>query len=490
MRALTTAIVALVLAGCAESGISRADLGDDTFTPDEAADFVYEINVYPERDADDAAALLPQSFFAPAGQATDLNLMMRAPVQVSGQISGYLVTPRGPTLPGQSVDVEAEVDLVQEIGIQSRFTASSETGSYSVSAVPGSVYDMIVRPNDAALPFLYQQLTLEQDTVIDVELDEGVALWGTLTDSIGQPVVGSEIAAQNSAGVRGIPTITDESGNYLVRVEPSTYSLIVLGRDTGRDPVLVTPLQPSGDSGQRIDIQYNSLALVTVGARVVVGGTALGNARVRFTSEVLFGYEGRSAELSVEAVTSGAGNMDTRVIPGTYTIEVFPPSDTNASFVRLEGVEIHSNTDLGTVVSLPFQTFTRRVFEPTGEPAENASIRCTELHGDGRSFTTNADVEGAYTLALPMSEVACLITPQGGASRMAASRIELDLAEEDLPRVTLDVGATVSGDVEANGTPTRFALVEVRDSKGSLWGTAITDAQGQFNLQVAWPLAN
>ncbi len=490
MRVLTTALVGLALAGCASDSGTRADTEDGVFTPDEAADFVYEINVYPERDADDATALLPQSFFEPAGQATDLSLMMRSPVQVSGLISGYLVTPRGPTLPGQTVDVEAEVDLVQAVGIQSRFTASSASGDYSVSAVPGSVYDMVVRPNDAGLPFLHQQLELEQDSIIDVYLDEGVALWGTLTDSAGQPVSGSEIAAQNTAGVRGTPTITDDSGNYLLRIQPGSYSLVVLGRDTGRDPVLVTPLQPSGDSGQRMDIQYNSLSLVTVGARVVVGGTALGNARVRFTSESLLGYEGRSAELSVDAVTSGAGNMDTRVIPGTYTVEVFPPSDASASYVKLESVEIASNTDLGTVLSQPFQTYTRRVFEPTGEPASNASIRCTELQGDGRSFTTNADLEGAYTLALPLSEVACLITPQGGASRMAASRIELDLAEEDLPRVALDVGATVSGDVEADGTPIPFALVEVRDSKGSLWGTAITDGQGQFSVQVGWPLAN
>jgi hypothetical protein len=490
MRTLTPALVALMLAGCSmrDDAEDAVELGE--ITPDETADFVYEINVYPQRDAADTSALLPQSFFELAGEATDLTLTMRSPAQLSGQISGYLVTPRGPTLPGQAVDVEAEVDLVQESGIQSRFTASSASGDYAVSAVPGSVYDLVIRPNDASLPFLHQQLTLEDDVVIDVALDEGVALWGTIADSSGQPIVGSEVAAQNAAGVRGAPTITNESGNYLLRVQPGSYSLVVLGRDTGRDPVLVSTSQSSGDAGQRVDIQYNSLSLVTVGGRVVAGGRALANARVRFTSESLVGYEGRAAELSVDAVTSGAGNMDTRVIPGIYTVEVFPPSDTSASYVVLESVEISANTDLGTVVSRPFQTFARRVFDPSGEPAANASIRCTELQGDGRSFTTNADVEGAYILSLPLSEVACLITPQGGTSRMAASRIELDLAEEDLPRVTLNVGATVSGVVDADGTPTPFALVEVRDSKGSLWGTALTDTQGQFSLQVAWPLAN
>ena len=458
----------------------------DTDSSGEVRRFDYSITVFPSRDAGDATALLPQQFVVPVDASTDLTLTMQSPALLSGTVDGYLVTPRNPTLPGQDVRVQGEVQALNAASIQSRFTATDELGQYAVSLVPGSVYNVAILPDDPLLPIWSQAIEVNEDTVLDVDLGAGVAVWGQIRMQDGPPLAGAHVVLVHSDEVRSVASITDEQGFYLIRATPGRYAVEVSGRDSGRDPTLSSPVAEVGEDGLRVDIQYSGLSLVNVGGRVLATGIGLANARVRITAQTLQTYEGREATLQVDAVTNSAGNFDTRVPPGTYTIEVLPSLETGASAVRLTDVEISSDTDLGSLAALPFRTVDRLVTDEAGTPVVGAGIRCSEVGGDSRSVSTNSGDDGRFVLGVPMGPVSCLVTPPGD-GLLASTVLRLDLGEDEFPDVILPIGRTVSGTLDADrGQDVSFAFVEVRDANGQLWGTTITDDQGRFSLQVGW----
>ena len=225
MRSLPLLITPLLLFACSPSSDDDIRNTGDTASLFEAADFIYEVNVYPTRDADDLNALLPQSYSVPAGAAVGVALTMNRPVVLSGSVQGYLVTPRrDATLPGQDVQVDAEVSVLLEDTIQSRYTATNEAGEFSVSLVPGSTYSVVIRPNTASLPYLVESIDIEQDVALELNLGAGVALWGQVVDPLGLPIVGAEVAARDLLGTVGVSTLTDDEGQYLLRVQEGTYS--------------------------------------------------------------------------------------------------------------------------------------------------------------------------------------------------------------------------------------------------------------------------
>lgn len=467
---------------------NRSDTGSDWLNEgdtDAATGQSYQLAVYPTRNGE--VGLLPQAFDLQVRSTTDVELELAAPVTLSGNITGYLITPRVTNLPGTRQPVAAEVGLLSESTVQSRYGAASDDGDFALSAVPGSVYDLVLIPELAGLPFLHESISLDRDVSIDFDLDSGVALWGRVLSN-GTPLANVRVAAENTSGVRGEPVLTNANGYFELRVLPGMYRVLSLGRDNGRDPAVRGALVEVGSDGARSDIEYASLELFSVGGRAVSGTNALSGARIRFTSASLDGYAGM-AEVSVEAVANTDGNFDTRLVPGVYTIELLPRSDQAAASYTISGVNLEGDTDLGVLTAPGFSSISTTVLDDQGLPVAGASARCTEAQGDQRSYTGSSDSAGVLELSLPTNDVRCLITPPGGSSELAALRVDLDLGETDFPTLQFGRGHTVSGTLvsDSRGADVSLAIVEVRDPNGTLWGTTVTDSAGRFSLQVAWP---
>src|SRR5690606_10314597 len=100
---------------------------------------------------------------------------------LSGSVSGYLITPRSTDLPGVRQPVSAEVGLISDSVVQSRFGAAGDDGEFELSAVSGSTYELTLRPEQPGLPFLHESIDLEHDLRLEFDLDAGVAMWGRIT---------------------------------------------------------------------------------------------------------------------------------------------------------------------------------------------------------------------------------------------------------------------------------------------------------------------
>lgn len=458
---------------------------------DAAEGYTYRIDVAPSGPTDGTAALLGASLFVPTDDAQDLTLRVRRPVSVRGTVTAFVPSPTLATVPGVIAPVDAEVSLRLPGTVQSRFGRTDEAGSFDMSVVPDATYELVVRPATPEVPFSAEAIDVVRDVDLDLFFDLGRAVWGQVVDARGAPLAGVTVAAVNASGVGGHPDLTDADGRFLVRVLPGTYVLVAAGRASGRDPVVQSPLFAVGEDNVRQDIVYGPLELVTVGGRLTAAGAAVRDARVRFTAEQLDGYA-ESATHAVEAVANSSGAFDTRLVPGTYAIEVLPAADAPVSPLLMPGVRVDADLDLGAVALAPHLTVSARAREAGGGGLAGTSIRCTELVGEERTFATVADPTGAWSLALPQVEVECAGAPPGDRPDLALERVAWTPGADPTPNLVLGRGVPVNGRVlvgSSSPEPLAFALVQVRDGKGSVWGSAITDGDGGFSVRVAWPAA-
>ncbi len=68
-----------------------------------------------------------------------------------------------------------------------------------------------------------------------------------------------------------------------------------------------------------------------------------------------------------------------------------------------------------------------------------------------------------------------------------ASVTYIETPVEEFPSIImLELGDEISGDIQHDGQPVAFALVEVRDSDDQLYATALTGEDGEFQVRVRW----
>src|SRR5690606_35652591 len=105
-------------------------------------------------------------------------------------------------------------------------------------------------------------------------------------------------------------------------------------------------------------------------------------------------------------------------------------------------------------------------------------VWCTELEGQGRSWSAQTDADGHAPLALPDSPLRCVVQPPGHRLDLAAARVEAS-GPDALGVVELLPGQEVHGLVEiatsSDTEPGAFAIVRVVAADGALIGTALAD---------------
>src|SRR5690606_1982072 len=111
----------------------------------------YRFDVFPMPAASsaDADLLLPQTFEW-SEDDTDIDMVLRRPVVLQGEITAYEVGPlaRSTPLPGAEVPLQGSVTVRREGTVQSRTVTTSESGAFALSIVPGDGYRIAVVPTD------------------------------------------------------------------------------------------------------------------------------------------------------------------------------------------------------------------------------------------------------------------------------------------------------------------------------------------------------
>ena len=441
------------------------------------------------------AVVLPQSVPVDAvlevgSRDRDLGTVrLVSPVTVGGTVVGLpspVVVPVA-SLPGQEQPspVTGEIRLLHDSSVQS-YRAPLVEGVFGLDIIPEPDYRVALVPDDPLLPLSFADLSADADTPsLRFDIGSGVPIYGFVTTD-GQPVAGATVVAEQE-GVPSAAATTDARGFYELRVSEGDATVRCRGRDPSIDPELVITDAPIPASGLRRDFTYPASARVLVEGRLQdLDGRPLDAAvEVRFTATSLDGLETQEAQFETTDVTGD--QLLTRVPPGVYDIEVLPPADgagATYSPIRLEDVVLEAETDLGTLVLEPTRSIEGTVADPSQQLVPRVAVACREDGFGRRSYTTVSDTDGRFSLDLPQVPVTCAFTPPVELTSVALTRRSFDARDNANPSFTLASGQTVGGRVTRDGEGEQLVVVELRDRDERLLGSALTDEDGNWTMQV------
>jgi hypothetical protein len=485
---MTRLLPLMLLAACANDmaiGAPTVDDGD-TGAPVDNVVQLFHLDVEPINNDFAGEILLPQTF-GPFVEGEGFELRMVPAVRFSGAITAERLGPWLGALPTEAVQASGALSLVDEAGRVVSETRVDADAGFSLLTQPGTV-TLVFSPEDPTLPAWEQALALLEDTRLDLDLGLGHPLWGRVLDADGVGVSEVGVYAQGAAGAVTATTWTDAQGWYELRVGPGTWTPIVAGRTTRRDPVVLGDALAIGDEGGRVDVQLAEARSVDLTARLVdLDDEPVVGVRVQITATSLAGYADGRASYQVEVLSDSRGYLDTRLPAGQYQVAVLPDATSPLAPVLQDGVNAFNNADLGVLMVAPLRAVTTTLLDPTGAPLASAPVACRELTPSPRTWTTTTSADGAVLLTVPDGPARCDFSPPGARGDLA--RLLLDTSGLEFPTsVTLPTGEPVSGAVvfDPTGVPLPRALVSLRDEADAVRGQHTTDEAGAFTLQVWW----
>lgn len=469
--------------GCSNDAALESAYLDEAEAPGDG-DPVTLVRVEVHPAATEDGELLPQGYNLPSA-ATEATLRVADSVAISGEVAAYVVNPwRGAAPPGDALFIEgATVRVTSPESVLDRATVTDDDGAYRLEVVPAELATVMIEHTDPLVAPWSGTLDALQDATLDVDLGQGVAIWGWVADADGAPLADATVLATSDLGLKSGFAVTNDEGFYLVRVPEGAWTVTSLGRSDGRDPVLSAAPAAVTSRGAEIDIVYPTLDQITVGGRVVSdSGDGLDNVTISLHARSLDGFE-EGATLDLEVGTDSNGNWDTRIHPGVYDVTYAPSDSTDATALLLEGVRVDG--DLGEQTLATMIDVVGTVVDSDHKPVPNAAVEIIEAAGP-RQWTTYADDRGSFALRAPASLVEVVATPSAERSDLALTRALRDFSAEDAPAIVLTTGTRLSARiVDERDDALPYAWVEIHDQEGRLWGATITDDEGWFDVAVS-----
>lgn len=471
--------------GCSANedlAFEAASIDENSAPADGDAVTLVRVEVHPA--ATDDGELLPQVYNLPSA-ATEATLRVADSVTVSGEVAAYVVNPwRGAAPPGDALFVEgATVRVSAPESVLDRETVTDDGGAYRLDVVPSDLATVLIEHEDPLVAPWAGTLDALQNSTLDVDLGQGVAVWGWVSDAEGAPLADATVFATSDVGLKSGFAATNDEGFYLLRVPEGVWTVTSLGRSDGRDPVISAAQSSVTSRGAQIDVIYPTLEQITVGGRVVSSsGDGLDNVTISLHAVSLDGFED-GATLDLEVDTDSNGNWDTRVHPGVYDVTYAPSDATDATALLLEGVRV--DDDLGEQALAAMIDVVGTVVDSAHKRVPGAAIEVIEAAG-ARRWTTYSDDRGAFAIRAPASLVEVVATPSAERPDLALTRSLRDLSEDPAPAIVLTAGNLLSARVvDERDQALPYAWIEIHDQEGRLWGATITDDEGWFDVAVS-----
>lgn len=486
---LLTAPVTLV--GCSAESTFFQDKDDmsgasDTAeAPEDAGLDTVRLDVYP---SDASGGVAAQTVFAELTRLDGGDIALRAPVSVRGTVTGYKATPPSAIeVPGEDTPVVAEVRLDEENGISDAGTTSDADGDFSMAVTPSDGYVLSVIPLDPEnLPFLVlSDLSIDDDLPLDaddLDLGYGNPVYGLVTKSDGTPVTADVSLIDAATGVRGPSVETDASGYYQLRALPGSYVLEVEGASGFAVPTIRKDIEVVENEGVNADADMGDFQPVSfVGEVVDTTGKGVPGVTVRFTSIEL---EDGDWSLERETQTDSSSVVNTRLLPGTWHVEVIPDYSAELSPVSLD-IEVDTTEfTLDEPVVLPsLSLLSALVLDPHGSPMSGVVVAATEQGFDGRTWTGVTDTAGLISLEVPATALSLSLSPPS--DEAAVTRLDLDTPADMPESIQLSAGYPISGRLVVGDEEVPYALIEIRNpDTGALLGSALAGSDGTFSLNL------
>ena len=483
------------------------------------------VNVFPAVTPDEEGTLplLPQTFeFAEVtGYEMDLGTLRLDPAEVlRGEVIGFRHNPLIANVPGREVTVNGAVFLERAGTVENyRLSTDPKSGVYEVQVLRPAVYDLTVVPDDPLLPMFTTVLELNTQPAPlppgaaegDLDIGLGVPVYGQVT-AAGVPVANARVYVEDDQGHRSVTTRTDEQGRYLIRVAPEVAYTVVCEGARSLHPVWRRRRVAQPSRGVAVDFPYptqlDPLGVATGEVVSGVDGASVDGTRIRFVSDSLIGYDellqaGDEVSWSWEEVLDSRGIVTVRVAPGTYRVELIPPTSERSvetpdpglvfSPVWAARASLPGQIWDGGEVVLPATDFVGGVVaDADGAPLPGATIRCEEQGFGSRAVSAVTDEIGGYELELPRVPLTCAVVPpqnDRGRSQLAVRTFTIASSERLPAEIQLSEGVLFRAQVlDPSLQPQPFAWVEVRDlASDALLTYGIANKGGEVWLRGELP---
>lgn len=234
-----------------------------------------------------------------------------------------------------------------------RYNALREPGRYWVWTIPPDVRGSRLIPqrfDRVLVGVAATALSLPDDRRLDVALPEGVVVSGRVTTTEGAPVVLGLVCMDTPFPTGRICRSTGDDGTYEFPTRPETYVLnVVPPRDS--DIVAGFWRGPVADwtKAQRIAVRGDLRLDVTLPRGVRLAGTVRDARGIPVESATVNLNDASGPRFF--ASTDMHGRYSLAVLPGTYTVDIFPPR--GAELVGVVGRSLNIESDAGYDVVLP-----------------------------------------------------------------------------------------------------------------------------------------
>lgn len=451
------------------------------------------------------AALTPQAAIASPTGTENINLTLPSGLDLSGVVTD----PNGDPIADVNVGI-----CPDEFSCFAAAAISSGAGSYTVlGIVPGTYYlrtdingyvNVWLGPGGSSVTDFASAAAIEitQDvTGIDLQLEAGFSLSGTLFDPDSQPVAGIDVSVSGDGG--GGQATTDENGAYTITgLLESWYTFEV--RPPAGSPFTTGTVSNGAvikefEQGLFLDGNVSGFDVELVEGRTisgtVTGLTQLANANVSNGNYgVIIGEDGTFAIrglwpddlqqlfISHEPVS----NFDEQFPIGVYDgTSVLATDQSTAALIDTSAGDV----DLGTLTAPTLPTITGTVVDDLGDPVPGWVTLCGEvgcassdLASDGTYAFLNLP-DSTFTMYISSgNHLDGYLTASGGVSREYEDALEIVVAGEDqVFDAELLIGMSVSGHISgAGGVALANVGVSVYSESLGYFGASVTDANGDY----------
>jgi hypothetical protein len=493
-------LLAMLAVGCAEYSTQAAgayDTANDMATgaDEDALDSGparLRVDVVPNGDS----AYLPQSVVFdlssqdPASLLADLDVELSPTRTLAGRVSAFEAAPYGDvSVPGSvSEPLVGRISMTAEEGL-ARKTVDIEDGTFALR-LPADDYRLAVLPADSERQPFYvvDPYALRQDdTGFDLELGFGSPVHGQVLQTDGSPAPGiTEVWLEDTlTGLTGPRVATDADGNYMLRAFEGDYRVLAEGSERSTVPRVSGTVTVEASTAARVDLDLGTVVPVEASGRVLdADGSALYQATIRFTALALDDAEGA---MVVEDDTDSDGDFELDVLPGLWRVEIIPPFDSDGGLapVELDDVSVGAaGVDLGAL-SVPERVVVSGSVEGPGGAALGAvTVVAREVGFDHYVYTAVTGSNGGFEIEVPDVALEVAFLPPD--AKHTVTWVDYPTGMSGREAITLASGLPVSGRIESPSGGVGAALVELVDADtGRVYGTALTDENGNFDLRVA-----
>ena len=485
-------LIALSLTACSDNNLD--DLGDASSTPPgEVEPGTLRIDVHPAADALD---LLAQSFVMAPETYEDQQIrhQLSAAVAISGTLLAESM--QGLGVAASSLGPLDAVVLASRSGlIQGGGSKTDAEGSFSFLLPGRQPYSISIVPQDPTLSplLLLASEAVEDGLVLDQTLSSGAPVYGRVTDAAGLELGNVSLRVSRAdVELQSATFTTSSNGWFVARVEPGyDYWIETVGdalAEGGPIPSVKVPFFVDDLTGAEVNLDLGNRTAVEIRGRVL---HPQGEKRfefgphVRATSGPL-----ATGTLVVEIDAQSDGRFELPLLPGDWTLEVWPSSDLLEYTPWVHSATVKSSLDIGDIKFLSPTELSGTLTDASGNPATGVTVTALEVGYGEYSFSATTDRDGVYAMRVPRTEVRLQAVPPTPAAGAYFHQV-LDLRQADLTLdhpLTLVPGSEVRGVAMLDDAPVPFAMIEVYDhAEGWLLARSMTDATGAYNVRVDLP---